>query len=62
VKQVQLALGHESASTTLDTYTHLWPTEDDKARSAIQKFLAVSPTCQVQSVAEQNPRSESNSA
>ncbi|MEO5679735.1 MAG: tyrosine-type recombinase/integrase [Acidimicrobiales bacterium] len=29
VKQVQAALGHESAKVTLDVYGHLWPGDDD---------------------------------
>lgn len=35
VKAVQSALGHENASTTLDTYGHLWPGDDDRIRAAI---------------------------
>lgn len=34
VKAVQEMLGHASASTTLDTYTHLWMDETDRARIA----------------------------
>ena len=34
VKGVQVALGHASASVTLDTYTHLWPTTDERVRVA----------------------------
>jgi Phage integrase family len=33
VKTVQAALGHERASTTLDTYGHLWPGDDDRERA-----------------------------
>jgi integrase len=35
VKAVQAALGHEKASTTLDTYGHLWPGDDDRIRAAV---------------------------
>jgi integrase len=35
VKVVQERLGHASASETLDTYSHLWPTSDDHTRSAV---------------------------
>jgi integrase len=35
VKAVQCALGHEKASTTLDTYGHLWPGDDDRLRAAV---------------------------
>lgn len=34
VKAVQKMLGHTNAATTLDTYTHLWPDEDDLVREA----------------------------
>ena len=35
VKTVQERLGHESATETLDTYSHLWPDSDDRTREAI---------------------------
>ena len=34
VVTVQRALGHASATTTLNTYSHLWPTAEDKTRKA----------------------------
>ena len=34
VVTVQRALGHASATTTLDTYSHLWPTAEDRTRAA----------------------------
>ncbi len=34
VVAVQRALGHAKASTTLNTYSHLWPTAEDRTRSA----------------------------
>lgn len=34
VVTVQRALGHSSATTTLATYSHLWPTAEDRTRSA----------------------------
>lgn len=34
VVTVQRALGHKSASVTLDTYSHLWPTAEDRTRQA----------------------------
>lgn len=37
VKVVQEYLGHASASETLDTYSHLWEDDDDRAREAIQR-------------------------
>jgi integrase len=35
VKAVQSALGHEKAATTLDTYGHLWPGDEDRIRAAL---------------------------
>ena len=35
VKAVQASLGHASASETLDTYSHLWPSDEDSTRLAI---------------------------
>lgn len=40
VKAVQKALGHGSASETLDTYSHLWPDDEDRTRQAIQTLWA----------------------
>ncbi|WP_407685999.1 tyrosine-type recombinase/integrase [Mycobacterium sp. HUMS_1102779] len=34
VVTVQRALGHHSASVTLDTYSHLWPNANDRTRNA----------------------------
>lgn len=34
VVTVQKALGHARASTTLDTYSHLWPSAEDATRKA----------------------------
>lgn len=34
VVTVQRALGHSKATTTLNTYAHLWPTAEDRTRSA----------------------------
>ena len=39
VKAVQSALGHERASTTLDTCGHLWPGEEDRVRAALAGLL-----------------------
>lgn len=35
VKVVQARMRHESASTTLDVYSHLWPDTDDSTRAAV---------------------------
>jgi integrase len=34
VVTVQKALGHAKATTTLDTYSHLWPDAEDRTRNA----------------------------
>jgi integrase len=39
VKVVQTRLGHASAKTTLDTYGHLFPDEEDRTRDAIDAEL-----------------------
>lgn len=39
VKVVQDRLGHASATETLDTYAHLWPTSDDRTRAAVDGVL-----------------------
>ena len=39
VKTVQSRLGHESPSTTLETYAHMWPGEDERTRDAVDALL-----------------------
>ena len=39
VVTVQRALGHAKATTTLDTYAHLWPTAEDRTREAAQGIV-----------------------
>lgn len=43
VVTVQRALGHAKATTTLDTYSHLWPSAEDRTRRAADELL--SATC-----------------
>lgn len=43
VKAVQARLGHKSASETLDTYSHLWPDDDDRTRGAVDAVLGGAP-------------------
>ncbi len=43
VKAVQTRLGHANAEETLNTYAHLWPESEDRAREAVQRGLAVMP-------------------
>lgn len=40
VKVVQQRLGHSSATETLDTYSHLWPDDEDRTRAAVDAVLA----------------------
>lgn len=40
VVSVQRALGHKSATVTLATYAHLWPTAEDRTRAAAAAMLA----------------------
>lgn len=40
VVTVQRALGHARATTTLNTYAHLWPTAEDRTRSAAAAMMA----------------------
>jgi integrase len=42
VVTVQCALGHANTSTTLNTYAHLWPTAEDRTRSAAQSIITAS--------------------
>lgn len=37
--EVQAAMGHAKASTTLDIYTHLWPKADARIRDAVAGVL-----------------------
>ncbi|HEY2562463.1 MAG TPA: tyrosine-type recombinase/integrase, partial [Acidimicrobiales bacterium] len=39
VVTVQRALGHKSATTTLNTYSHLWPTAEDRTRKAAAEMM-----------------------
>lgn len=40
VVTVQRALGHAKATTTLNTYAHLWPTAEDRTRKAADVLIA----------------------
>lgn len=40
VRAVQHALGHGSASTTLNTYAHLWPGDEDRIRAAVDSAFS----------------------
>lgn len=50
VKTVQKRLGHSKPSITLDTYTHLWPDDEDTTRAAVEAVLGdVPPLCPARS-------------
>lgn len=40
VVTVQRSLGHAQPSITLNTYSHLWPSAEDKTRAATADFMA----------------------
>ncbi len=40
IKTVQARLRHESATTTLTTYSHLWPDADESTRSAVGAVIS----------------------
>jgi integrase len=42
VKVVQSHLGHATAAETLDTYSHLWPDDEDRSRAAVDVVLGTS--------------------
>jgi integrase len=39
---VQRSLGHAKATTTLNTYAHLWPTAEDRTRKAARSIIDAS--------------------
>ncbi|WP_277601056.1 tyrosine-type recombinase/integrase [Nocardioides pantholopis] len=41
VVTVQRAMGRASATTTLSTYAHLWPTAEDTTRAAASEMAAI---------------------
>ena len=42
VVTVRRAMGHKDATTTLNTYSHLWPKAEDRTRKASEKMFAES--------------------
>jgi integrase len=40
VVSVQRSLGHATATTTLNTYSHLWPTAEDRTRKAAAAMMS----------------------
>lgn len=47
VVTVQRAMGHKDATTTLNTYSHLWPQAEDRTRNAVAKMLTESTAGQL---------------
>lgn len=43
VKVVQERLGHASATETLDTYSHLWPSSDERTRTVVERAWSDAP-------------------
>lgn len=43
VKTVQLALGHSTPTTTLDTYVGLWPDQIDRTRILVDEAFGTVP-------------------
>ena len=39
VVTVQRALGHSNATTTLSTYSHLWPTAEERVSKAVSALM-----------------------
>lgn len=40
VVTVQRALGHSQPSITLNVYSHLWPSAEDRTRAAAKAFMS----------------------
>ena len=46
VKEVSARLGHKDATTTLRTYAHLWPNDDDRTRQAVEAVFSGSTSAE----------------
>lgn len=55
VVTVQRALGHSSASITLDVYSHLWPTAEDRTRAAASRLMGTAARAAADSVRTARP-------
>jgi integrase len=55
VVTVQRALGHASATTTLNTYSHLWPTAEDRTRKAATAMMIAALVNSADSVRTEGP-------
>lgn len=54
VVTVQRAMGHASASMTLDVYSHLWPNANDRTRDALSGLMRSSLSAHVDQVRTEN--------
>ena len=52
---VQRSLGHAKATTTLNTYAHLWPTAEDRTTKAAESIMSASLGEPVATLAELAP-------
>ncbi|WP_258063420.1 site-specific integrase [Rathayibacter sp. AY1A5] len=59
VVTVQRALGHAKATTTLQTYSHLWPTAEDRTRAAASNLMRSSVVAPADSVRTGEPTAQS---
>lgn len=50
VVTVQRAMGHKDATTTLNTYSHLWPKAEDRTRKAAQQMMTQSTAGQLRAI------------
>jgi integrase len=55
VVTVQRAMGHANATTTLNTYAHLWPSAEDRTRSAAADLMASAVADSVRTTGEASP-------
>ena len=60
VVTVQRALGHATATITLNTYSHLWPTAEDRTRKAAQAMMAATFGNLADSVRTEAPKTGSD--
>ena len=55
VVTVQRSLGHAKATTTLNTYAHLWPTAEDRTRKAAESIMSAALGEPASTLAELTP-------
>lgn len=55
VVTVQRAMGHKDATTTLNTYSHLWPRAEDRTRRASEKMFTESTADALRTASRRGP-------